>query len=71
MLFFCERFLFTGKVQVWSYFRGEISKNKTHFLRNFYIVEDTIQAEVAKSGGAAGPAPTGGDADMPAGTFLF
>jgi len=29
-------------------------------------VQDTIQAEVAKSGGAAGPAPTGGDADMPA-----
>merc|ERR1719498_344673 len=29
-------------------------------------VQDTIQAEVAKSGGAAGPAPAGGDADMPA-----
>jgi len=31
-------------------------------------VQDTIQAEVAKSGGAApgGPAPPGGDADMPA-----
>merc|ERR1719376_1281909 len=29
-------------------------------------VQDTIQAEVAKSGGAAGPAPPTGDADMPA-----